>query len=350
MYAYIGSRTTRERNARGEGISVFKLDADQSTLEPVQIVGDLVNPSYLTLNSGGDVLYCVHGDQSDVSAFRVNRADGTLSLLNQQSTEGKNPVHLALDPTERYLVVTNHIGASLAVLPVADDGSLLPLVQLVKIDGEPGPHRIEQPHAKPHFNLFDPSGRYVAVPDKGLDKIFCYRFDNGHLTPTQTPAVHAREAAGPRHIVFHPAGRMAYAVNELDSTVTAYAFDPVKGTLEPQQILSALPASYTGNSRAAGIQIDANGSFLYVSNRGYDSIAVFAVNPQSGLLAFIEATPSQGRTPRFFTLTPNGKYLFALNEDSDSIVAFAVDHALGRLESTGFKISSGSPVCMIFSP
>ena len=143
---------------------------------------------------------------------------------------------------------------------------------------------------------------------------------------------------------------MAYVVNELDSTVTTYAFDPAQGELTPRQILSALPTTYTGNSRASGIQIDARGNFLYASNRGYDSIAVFAIDPTSGLLDFIEATPSQGRTPRFFTLTPNGRYLFVLNEDSDSIVAFAVDREHGGLEATGFKIDCGSPVCMRFSP
>jgi len=350
MYAYVGSRTTRERNARGEGISVYALDQEKGTLEQVQVLGDLVNPSFLALNRTGDVLYAVHGDQSDVSAFRVDARSGQLTFLNRQSTQGKNPVHLALDPSGKYLIVTNHIGASLAVLPVADDGSLAPLTQLVEITGEPGPHRIEQPHAKPHYGLFDRSGHFIIVPDKGLDTVFSFRFAAGRLSAGVAPSVATREAAGPRHLAFHPAADIAYVVNELDSTVTTYAYDPEQGACSPRQILSTLPPDFTGNSRAAGIQVDSEGRFVYASNRGYDSITLFAVDPQTGSLGFREAVYSEGRTPRFFTLTPNGRYLLALNEDSDSIVAFAVDRQHGTLRPTGFNISTGSPVCMIFSP
>lgn len=350
MHAYVGSRTTRERNARGEGISVYAVNQDEGTLELAQVVRDLVNPSFLALNRSADTLYTVHGDQSDVSAFRIHKRTGQLALLNTQNTQGKNPVHLALDPSERYLVVTNHIGASLAVFPVQDDGSLGPLSQLVEVVGEPGPHRMEQPHAKPHYSLFDNHGRFVIVPDKGLDKVFSFRFSAGRLSPATTPAVATRETAGPRHAAFHPGGDFSYVVNELDSTVTTYDYDAESGTLSPKQILSTLPQSFTGNSRAAGIQVDRDGRFLYASNRGYDSIAVFAIDPQNGSLEFIEAVHSGGRTPRFFTLTPNGRYLLALNEDSDSIVTFAVDQDHGTLRATGFEASTGSPVCMIFSP
>ncbi|MDF2643626.1 MAG: 6-phosphogluconolactonase [Pseudomonas sp.] len=349
MYAYVGSRTTRERNARGEGISVYAVDQDRGTLERVQLLGDLVNPSYLTLSRAGDRLYTVHGDQSDVSAFAVEPGTGRLSLLNTRSTQGKNPVHLALDPSGSYLIVTNHIGASLAVLPIERDGSLGVLNQLVEITGEPGPHRVEQPHAKPHFGLFDREGRHVIVPDKGLNRVFSFRFEDGRLSECTPSFVQTRETAGPRHLAFHPRGDMAYVINELDSTVTAYRYDASTGGLTARQILSTLPASYTGDSRAAGIQVDTQGRFVYASNRGYDSIAVFGIDPHTGLLSFIEAVPSAGRTPRFFTLTPNGRYLFALNEDSDSIAAFAVDPAHGTLTPAGFALHCASPVCMIFS-
>lgn len=349
MYAYVGSRTTRERNARGEGLSVFQFDDQRGVLTPVQVVEGLVNPSYLVLNGKGDVLYCVHGDLFEVSAFRVDKATGRLAFLNRQGTQGKNPVHLALDPDERHLIVCNHIGASLVVLPIEEDGSLGPLKQLVHLEGEPGPHRIEQPHAKPHFNLFDPAGRFVLVPDKGLDTIFCFRYEGGGLSTAAVASVKTREAAGPRHMAFRPQGDMAYVVNELDNTVAAYAYDPQTGMLSPRQVLSSLPDRYTGNSRASGIQVDAQGRFLYASNRGYDSIAVFAIDPQTGLLSFVAAIPSKGETPRYFTLSPDGRYLFALNEDSDSIVTFAVDQQLGLLEATGEQVTTGSPVCMIFS-
>lgn len=349
MYAYVGSRTTKERNARGEGISVYKVDQQKGALELVQVVGGLVNPSFLALNNKGDRLYSVHGDESDVSAFRVDKATGRLTFLNRQSTEGKNPVHLALDPSERYLIVSNHIGASLAVLPLAVDGSLQPVSQLVRLDGKPGPHRVEQPHAKPHYNPFDPSGDFVVVPDKGLDCIFSYRFKDGRLIPAEVPFITTRETAGPRHLAFHPSRAFAYVVNELDSTVTTYRYDVTRGALEPLQILSTLPKNFTGNSRASEIAVDAQGRFVYASNRGYDSIAVFAIDASRGLLSYVTAVPTQGRTPRFFAISPNGRYIFALNEDSDSIVSFSVDDDRGVLIPNGHQVRAGSPVCMIFS-
>jgi 6-phosphogluconolactonase (cycloisomerase 2 family) len=349
MFAYVGSRTTRERNARGEGISVFKVDQDNGRLELVQIVRDLVNPSFLALDKSGTHLYAVHGDMSDISAFRIDRATGKLEFVNRQDTGGKNPVHLAIDPSGRYVVVSNHLGSSLAVLPILPDGSLGPLEQLVPLDGPLGPHRVEQKLAKPHFNPFDPSGRFVIVQDKGLDRTFSFRFDNGKLVPADPAFVVSREGAGPRHMAFAPRRGTAYVLNELDSTVTTYAYSDRNGALVPQQILSTLPETFTGNSRASEIQVDAAQNVVYASNRGHDSIAVFRIDPATGLLKFVAAEAANGKTPRFFTLTPNGRFLFALNEDSDNIVAFAVDAHNGRLKPTGFSVQSGSPVCMIFS-
>ncbi|SAK67698.1 6-phosphogluconolactonase [Caballeronia calidae] len=349
MFAYVGSRTTRERNARGDGISVYRVDTGTGALTLVQLVKDLVNPSFLALSANGERLYTVHGDLSDISAFKVDKATGELTFLNRQSTEGKNPVHLAIDPTGRYIVVSNHIGASLAVLPIAADGWLQPLTQLVKLEGPIGPHRAEQKQAKPHFNPFDPTGEFVVVPDKGLDRVFSFRFKDGQLTPAESPFVTTRETAGPRHIAFHPKGAYAYVVNELDSTVTTYRYDKATGALQPLQILSSLPETYTGNSRASEIEVDRGGRFVYASNRGYDSIATYRIDEKSGHLTYIGATQTSGRTPRFITSTPDGRFMYALNEDSDSIVAFSVDAANGALEPTGFSIASGSPVCMVFS-
>jgi 6-phosphogluconolactonase (cycloisomerase 2 family) len=349
MFAYVGSRTTRERNARGDGISVFKVDQRTGSLEFVQLVKDLVNPSFLALSRNGEFLYTVHGDEAEVSSFKVDRRSGQLQLLNRQSTQGKNPVHLALDPTGRYLVVSNHIGSSLAVLPVATDGSLGALTQLVPLTGPIGPHRIEQKQAKPHFNPFDPSGKFVVVPDKGLDRIFSFSFEGGVLAPAPAPVVVAREGSGPRHLAFHPNGALAYVVNELDSTLTTYRYNTQTAALQPMQILSSLPSTFTGNSRAAGIAIDPAGRMLYASNRGHDSIAVFRIDAATGLLEFAGADASHGKTPRFFTLSPSGRVLYALNEESDTIVSFSVDETSGRLSPTGAVVKCGSPVCMVFS-
>ncbi|WP_414441948.1 lactonase family protein [Burkholderia sp. 22PA0106] len=348
-FAYVGSRTTRERNAHGDGISVFRVDEQTGALSLVQVLGGLANPSFLALSADGRHLYAVHGDLSDISAMSVDPVSGQLTFVNRQSTQGRNPVYLAIDPTGRFVVVSNYQGSSLAVLPIAADGSLEPVSQRVHLDGPIGPHRIEQTQSKPHSNPFDPSGRHVIVPDKGLDRIFSFRFMDGTLSPAPTPFVVSREGAGPRHIAFAPNGRVAWVVDELDSTVTSYRYDQVTGALHPFQVLSTLPESFTGNSRASEIELDRSGRFVYVSNRGDDTISVFAVEPSGGALRFVGAQSTLGRTPRFITSSPNGRFMYALNEESDTIVAFSVNAADGSLAPTGLVVKSGSPVCMVFS-
>jgi 6-phosphogluconolactonase len=353
LYAYVGSRTTRERNARGEGISVYRVDPAQGRLERVQLVSGLVNPSYLALNAAGDRLYAVHGDGHEASVFRVDPDNGHLQGLQQQDCGGRNPVHLALDPLGQHLLVCDHLGekgGSLAVLPLLADGLLGPVQQRVPMLGTPGPHRHEQPFAKPHFTPFTPCGRFVAVPDKGLDRVFVFAFEQGRLSPAPVASLVCREGAGPRHIVFHPQQPYAYVVNELDSTVLACHFDAASGALRALQVLPSLPDSFTGFSRAAEIALSPDGCTLYVSNRGHDSIAAFRIDAASGRLAWIAAVPAQGQTPRFFALAPGGGHLWVLNEDSDSIATLAVDAATGTLSPTPFTEPCGSPVCMVFSP
>jgi 6-phosphogluconolactonase (cycloisomerase 2 family) len=348
MFAYVGSRTTKERNARGDGITVYRM-LPNGLLDLVQIVDGLTNPSYLAMSKDGAHLYTVHGDESEVSSFAVDRSTGKITFLNRQSSQGKNPVHLAIDPTGKFIVVANHIGSSLAVLPIADDGALLPLTQLVGLSGPIGPHRIEQKQAKPHFDPFDPSGRFVVVPDKGLDRIFSFQFLDGKLIEAKVPYVVTREGAGPRNLVFHPTAPLAFVVNELDSTIVSYHFNKNNGSLKPAYIQSTLPPTYTGNSRASGIAIDKKGQFVYASNRGDNSIAVFKIDSQTGSLQFIEAISTLGATPRFFTLTDDEKTLYVLNEDSDTIVALSRNVQTGRLTPIGITAKTGSPVCMVFS-
>ncbi|MBT9550714.1 MAG: lactonase family protein [Hydrogenophaga sp.] len=348
MFAYVGSRTSRERNARGDGITVWKVEEATGDLSLVQTVGDLVNPSFLLKHPTLPVLYTVHGDQQQVSAFRIDPATGHLSFLNRQDCGGRNPVHLALSPDARHLVISNHVSSSLVVLPVSTDGSLEPLSQLVTLEGPPGPHRVEQPFAKPHFNPFDPSGRWVLVPDKGVDRIFAFRFESGRLTPAAQAFAQAREGAGPRHLAFHPTQPWVYVINELDSTVTAYTFDPITGALQPFQVLSALDDTFTGNSRASEVEVDRSGRTLYASNRGEDSIAVFDIDPDTGRIRLRQSVLSEGRTPRFFSIDPTGRWLYVLNEDSDAIVRFDAVAASGLLSTTGKSWKTGSPVCMVF--
>jgi 6-phosphogluconolactonase len=349
-FAYVGSRTTRERNARGDGINVYRVDAATGRWTHVQLVDGLLNPSFLTLDRSGRFLYCVHGDSSEISAFSVNPGLGTLTFINQEATQGRNPVHLSLDLGNRFIVLANHVTSSLAVLPRHEDGSLGKLVDLVVLDGEIGPHRVEQPFAKPHQVEFDPSGRFIIVPDKGLDRIFTYRLDqaSGKLIAVDAPPAPAREGAGPRHVAIHPSSTLVYVINELDSTVTAYRLDQEHGSLTPLQVVSALPDTFVGHSRAAEIMVSKDGRFVYTSNRGHDSIAILSVDPTSGRLTNIGWESSRGRTPRFFTFDPSGTWLFVANEDSDSIATFRIDHETGMLSHDGEAVRTGSPVCIVF--
>ena len=350
-FAYVGCRTTRERNARGEGINVYRVDAGTGRWTHVQLVGGLLNPSFLAFDRTASQLYAVHGDASEISAFRRDARTGMIAFINREATEGKNPVHLAVDPTNRWIVVANHITSTLAVMPRNTDGSLGRIVDLVTLEGKRGPHRVEQPFAKPHQVEFDRTGRFIVVPDKGLDQIFSFRLDAdiGKLAGTAAPAAISREGAGPRHIVFHPSNTLAYVVNELDSTVAACRFDAATGAVTPFQVVSSLPDTYVGNSRASEIAVSSDGRFVYASNRGFDSVVVFAVGTD-GRLSAVDWVQSQGRTPRFFAFEPAGNVLYVANEDSDTIVKFRVDKPSGKLLPAGDMVKTGSPVCIIFAP
>jgi 6-phosphogluconolactonase len=348
--AYVGSRTAKERGARGEGINVYSVNAESGRWTHVQLVSGLLNPSFLAFDRQQKFLFTVHGDSSEISSFKIDDKAGTLTAINQESTQGKNPVHLTIDPTNRFILVANHITSTIAVLPLNSDGSIGKLTDLLPLKGKIGPHRVEQPFAKPHQVQLDPAGRFFAVPDKGLDLTFTFRLDPNHgkLHPSDTPPAQAREGAGPRHITFHPSLPFAYVINELDSTVTACRYDPAHGRLEPFQILSSLPDTFIGNSRASEIEISADGRFVYASNRGYDSIAIFAVDPVTGRMTSVGWQESYGKTPRFFAIDPTQRFIFIANEESDTIVTFKIDRASGTLERTGDVVRTGSPVCIVF--
>jgi 6-phosphogluconolactonase len=353
-FAYVGCRTTRERNARGDGIAVFRVDRQTGLWTQIQLVGELLNPSFLAFGQTRRCLYTVHGDASEVSAFGVDPATGMLRFINRASTHGKNPVHLTTDPTNRFLVIANHLTtpdyeSNIAVLALGEDGSIGTLTDLIALKGKIGPHRVEQPFPKPHQVQYDPGDRFIVVPDKGCDLVRTYTLDTaGKLAAIAASPAVAREEAGPRHVAFHPALPFAYVINELDSTVTAYRFDRETGALAPFQLLSSLPDDFTGNSRGSEIAVSGDGRFVYASNRGDDSIAAFAVDPANGRLRPAGWHASGGKTPRFFTLSPNGRQLFAANEDSDTITAFRLDRATGRLTEAGIAARTGSPTCIVF--
>lgn len=348
-FAYVGSRTTKERKARGEGINVYRVDPKTGEFTHVQLIKDLVNPSFLAFDRTQTYLYSVHGDFSEVSAFKVDKTTGKLTFINRQSTQGKNPVHLVADKSNKFLYVANYATGSLASFPINPDGSLAPLTSLEQVTGTPGPHKTQQKGAHPHHIPYDATEKFLVVPDKGLDKVFVYRPDAQTGKLDLVSSIASREGAAPRHVSFHPTRPLAYVSNELDSTVATYKWDSNEGKLTPLQILTTQPETYTGNNTASEIEIDPSGKFVYVSNRGHDSIAAFKVDTKTGLLASAGWTSSQGKGPRFFSIAPGGDYLYAANENSDTIVTFKINKKTGALSYTGQTIKTGSPVCVIFS-
>jgi 6-phosphogluconolactonase (cycloisomerase 2 family) len=350
MLAYVGSYTTEKRHGRGRGIEVYRVDDASAAWTPVQTVGGLANPSFLALDRRQRVLYSAHGDEDYATAFAIDAATGQLTSLGRQSTGGTNGVHLAVDATNRFLVVGNYASGTVAALPIAEDGSLGPLSDLATLKGAPGPDPVQQSSSHPHDVPFDRSGRFVIVPDKGFDRVFLFRLDTtrGALVPGDPPSVASRPGAAPRHADVHPRAPYAYVNNELDSTVTTYQFDPDAGVLEPLQTISTVPADFTAKNTTAEIAVARSGHFVYVSNRGHDSVAIFAVDPASGLLSTVGWEPAQGKTPRFFALDPAGASLYVANQNSDTIVAFRVDPATGRLTPTGQVIRTPSPSSIVF--
>ncbi|MDP9169881.1 MAG: lactonase family protein [Acidobacteriota bacterium] len=348
--AYVGCYTTAQRHARGDGIHIYKVDVKAGAWTHVRRVGDLVNPSFLVLGRDRRLLYSVHGDERYASAFSIYRPTGDLTLLGTADTGGANGVHFAQSPDCRFMVVANYGSGSVAVLPVRPDGRLVNQIQLVELEGQPGPHRLEQSSSHPHQVVFDPSGQFVLVPDKGLDRVFVFQFDpsTGRLTPGAQGSVAVRSGSGPRHLAFHPRLPVVWVLNELSSTVSTYGWDAGKGALKALQTVPSLPADFTGESTAAEIVVSNDGKFIYCSNRGHDSIALFQTDARKGTLTPVEWTPSGGKSPRFITFDPGRRFLHAANEQDDNIVTFRVDGTSGRLTPSGQPVTNASPVTVAF--
>jgi 6-phosphogluconolactonase (cycloisomerase 2 family) len=350
LFAYVGCYTSARRYARGDGIHVFRVDRVTGAWTHVQRVEGLINPSFLALRKDGRFLYAAHGDEGHATAFSVDRESGRLTLLNQAPTGGMNGVHLALDAAGRFLLVANYTSGGVSVLAVQDDGRLGDVVQVVPLPGTPGPHRVEQSSAHPHQILFEPAGRFVVVPDKGLDRVFVFGFDakTGKLTPTAQGSGVARTFSGPRHAAFHPRLPVLWVLNEINNSVTTWMWEAERGHLKAAQMLTTLPADYTGESTTSEIEVAPGGRFVYCSNRGHDSVAIFSADPRTGLLTPSGWEPSRGRIPRFIGMEPSGHFLYAANEQSDNIVCWRVDAASGRLTATTDVVETPSPVCILF--
>ena len=358
LFAYVGAFTTPERKGHGGGINVYRVDPASGAWTHEQLL-EIVNPSFLTIDRAQRFLYSVHADLDEVSAYAIDRQSGHITPLNRQSCGGKNPVHLSIDPTGRWIVTANYGAGSVGVVPIAEDGSLGPRSDLVDLPGEPGPDRKQQASSHPHNAVFDPGGRFIAVPDKGLDRVFVFRLDpvSGKLTPNDPPFVATRAGAGPRHIAFHSQMPLAYVINELGSNLTTYRFDPQRGSLQPIQTLPSIPASYTGNNTGAEIAVAPSGRVVYASNRGHDSIAIFAVDRRDGTLTSVGWASTHAKSPRFFCLDPSAEILYAANADegfsgqqnTDTIVPFRINQANGMLTPTGQVIKANSPCTIVFA-
>lgn len=339
---------------KGEGIYVYRLDRSSGGLALVGKTTGIVNPSYLAFDSTRKFLYAVNELKTyegrptgTVSAFAVDPATGALRLLNRQLTYGTDPCHVVVDARCKHVFVANFMSGSVCVFPVRDDGSLDEASDFVQHEGSGiDPARQKGPHA--HSVTLDAANRYAFVPDLGLDRLMAYRFDpqRGRLEPNAVPWIKMKPGAGPRHVSFHPGGRFAYLVNELDSTVAALAYDDRAGAFELLQTVPTLPEGFAGESTCADIQVSPAGTFLYASNRGHDSIAIFRIDPRAGTLASVGHEPTQGRTPRSFGIDPGGTFLLVANQDSDTIVTFRIDSESGALRPTGHVAQVPTPVCV----
>ena len=351
IFAYVGCFTTAQRYARGEGIRVYRVDLESGAWNQVQLVGDLVNPSFLAMSWDQRFLYSVHGDEGHATSFSVNRETGKLAFLNRAETGGRNGVHLAIDPAGRFLIVANYASGGVSVMPIREDGTLGDAAQVMPLPGQPGPHRVEQASSHPHHVVFDPSGRFVVVPDKGLDRVFVFRFDatSGKLTPTAQGSSVTRAGSGPRHACFHPSLPVLWVLNEISSSVATYYWDAERGHMRPVQILPAIPPDHTGENTSAEIAVSSSGRFVYCSNRGHDSVGIFAADPQTGLLSPAGWESSQGRTPRFICFDPSQQFLFVANEQSDTVVTYRADPKTGHLSPSGQAVRNPSPVTIAFA-
>lgn len=356
VLVYVGTYTGGKTNS--QGIYAFRMldrAGQPPAFTPLGLVAETASPSFVTVDRARGLLFAVNetGDYQgkptgSVSAFSIDRATGRLTLINQQPSMGRAPCHLTLDRTGRYLLVANYSSGTVAVLPVAADGRLGQPTVVQHSGSSINKQRQEAPHA--HCTNFDPAFRYFFACDLGIDQVVVYRLDDatGTLTPHTPPFASVKAGSGPRHMGFRPDARYAYVLNELTSAVTTFAYDAQKGVLTEGQTVSTLPDGYTGQNSGAEIAVHPSGRFVYTSNRGHNSIAIFRVDQASGALTFVRAQETGGSTPRNFALDPSGRLLLAANQNSGTIVTFAVDEASGDLKPAGVTIEAPSPVCVVF--
>jgi 6-phosphogluconolactonase len=346
---YIGTYT----HAQSKGIYVCRLNTSTGALTAPTLAASISNPSFLALHPNHRFLYAVGetGGASNgvVNAFAIDNQTGMLTSLNQQTSAGRGPCHLAVDASGSCVLVANYGSGSIAALPIHADGSLGPPATSIQHHGSSvNPRNQQGPHA--HSVGFDPANRRAFCADLGLDKLLVYRFDpaSATLTPNDPPSASVKPGAGARHFVFSPNGRRVYVITEMQSSITAFDYDVDQGALAEFQTVSTLPDTFTGTNTGAEIAIHPNGKFLYGSNRGDNSIVVYAIGDASGKLTLIEHQSTLGKTPRMFAIDPTGNFLLAANQDSNTVVVFRIDPTTGRLTPTGQSVEVSMPSCVTF--
>ncbi len=349
---YVGTYTQKE----SKGIYAWRFDAASGKLAPLGLTAETVNPTFLALRPDRRFLYSVSeiasfdGQKSGaVSAFAVDLETGKLKFINKVASRGTGPCFVSVDHTGRNVLVANYGSGSIAVLPIKDDGGLAEASVFIQHSGSSvNPKRQQGPHA--HSINLSPDNRFAIAADLGLDKVLVYRFDaaKSSLVPNDPPFAAVKPGSGPRHFAFHPNKRYGYIINEMASTVTAFSWNANSGVLKEMQTVSTLPKDFSGDSTGAEVQVHPSGKFLYGSNRGHDSIAVFSIDA-NGRLTPVEHVSTQGKVPRNFAIDPSGAWLFAANQNSGSVVIFRIDAKTGRLTPAGKTLEVASPVCVRFA-
>jgi 6-phosphogluconolactonase len=351
---YVGTYT--EEGGKSKGIYAFRYDAGTSEITPLGLAAETTNPSWVALHPTGRFLYAVNEvgkykgpNSGGVSAFSVDHATGKLTFLNEVASRGADPCYITVDKTGKYVLVANYTGGSVAAFPILADGKLGEASSFVQHTGKgTNPERQEGPHA--HSIDLSSDNRFAMVDDLGLDELLVYKFDSGKgsLTPNDPPFTKVDAGAGPRHFVLRPDGKFAYVVAEMAHTVTVFSNDAANGKLQSIQTVTTLPKDFTGRNDDAEVRIHPSGKFLYASNRGDDSIAIYAIDQAKGTLTPVAITHTGGKEPRSFEIDPTGALLFAANQKSDNIAVFKIDAKTGQLTPTGKVLDVGAPVCIKF--
>jgi 6-phosphogluconolactonase len=349
---YIGTHSAGPQ----KGISVAHFNSATGVLTKPELIVEAPAPAYFILHPNGKYLYVCNSNDfargytgQIISAYSVDPKNGTLTILNQQSSGGADPSYIEMDAAQRFVLVANYKGGSVTVIALQPDGSLGAMTANIKHSGKSvDTVRQTQPYA--HSVKLDPTNSFALVADLGLDKLFVYRFnrETGALTPNDPPFVQVSPGSGPRHIAFHPSGKFVYLINEMACTIITFAWDSASGTLTELQTSSTIPSDYKGKNACAEIAVYPNGKFLYASNRGHESLAVFVVNDTSGKISLMEHIPTQGRSPRNFEFDPTNKWLIVTNHNSDNAMVFKVDEKSGHLTPTGNPVSIVYPFCIRF--